>query len=111
MAGGSKGGGNKFQTGQVNARATPSTGGTATPDPNARATPSTGFNPIEIQNDVNQYGMNTQANVSAANRVVNDLNMAQIQQLFQLLNTGADGKLNTNTGADGKLNTRTRYDK
>ena len=43
--------------------------------------------------------------------VVNDLNMAQIQQLFQLLNTGADGKLNTNTGADGKLNTRTRYDK
>ena len=101
MAGGSKGGGNKPQTGQANARATPSTGGTATPDPNARDTPSTGFNPIEIQNDVNQYGMNTQANVSAANRVVNDLNMAQIQQLFQLLNTGADGKLNT----------RTRYDK
>ena len=104
MAGGSKGGGNKFQIGadgKLNARATPSTGGTATPDPNARDTPSTGFNPIEIQNDVNQYGMNTQANVSAANRVVNDLNMAQIQQLFQLLNTGADGKLNT----------RTRYDK
>jgi len=81
MAGGSKGGGNKFQTGQVNARATPSTGG---------ATPSTGgaaiFNPIEIQNDVNQSGMNTQANVSAANAVVNDSNMAQIQQLLQLLN-------------------------
>jgi len=81
MAGSSKGGGNKFQTGQVNARATPSTGG---------ATPSTGgaaiFNPIEIQNDVNQSGMNTQANVSAANAVVNDSNMAQIQQLLQLLN-------------------------
>ena len=60
MAGGSKGGGNKFQTGQVN--------------------------PIEIQNDVNQSGMNTQANVSAANGVVNDSNMAQIQQLLQLLN-------------------------
>ena len=79
MAGGSKGGGNKFQTGQVNARATPSTGGTAI------------FNPIEIQNDVNQSGMNTQANVSAANvsaanEVVNDSNMAQIQQLLQLLN-------------------------
>lgn len=79
MAGGSKGGGNKFQTGQVNARATPSTGGAAI------------FNPIEIQNDVNQSGMNTQANVSAANvsaanGVVNDSNMAQIQQLLQLLN-------------------------
>lgn len=60
MAGGSKGGGNKFQTGQVN--------------------------PIKIQNDVNQSGMNTQANVSAANGVVNDSNMAQIQQLLQLLN-------------------------
>ena len=33
--------------------------------------------------------------------VVNDLNMAQIQQLFQLLNTGADGKLKK----------RPRYDK
>jgi len=65
---------NKFQTGQVNARATPSTGGAAI------------FNPIEIQNDVNQSGMNTQANVSAANGVVNDSNMAQIQQLLQLLN-------------------------
>ncbi len=75
MAGGSKGGGNKFQTGQVNARATPSTGGAAI------------FNPIEIQNDVNQSGMNTQANVSAANGVVNDSNMAQIQQLLQLLNS------------------------
>jgi len=53
-------GGNKFKTGQVN--------------------------PIEIQNDVNQSGMNTQANVSAANGVVNDSNMAQIQQLLQLLN-------------------------
>jgi len=74
MAGGSKGGGNKFQTGQVNARATPSTGGAAV------------FNPIEIQNDVNQSGMKTQANVSAANGVVNDSNMAQIQQLLQLLN-------------------------
>ena len=94
---GSKGGGNKFQIGadgKLNARATPSTGGTATPDPNARDTPSTGFNPIEIQNDVNQSGMK-----------------AQIQQLLQLLDAGADGKLNTNTGADGKLNTRTRYDK
>jgi hypothetical protein len=30
--------------------------------------------------------MNTQANVSAANGVVNDSNMAQIQQLLQLLN-------------------------
>jgi len=82
MAGGSKGGGmaggskdnrNKFQTGQVNAKTTPSTGKTAI------------FNPIEIQNDVNQSGMNTQANVSAANGVVNDSNMAQIQQLLQLL--------------------------
>lgn len=89
MAGGSKGGGNKFQTGQVNARATPSTGGTAI------------FNPIEIQNDVNQSGMNTQANVSAANGVVNDSNMAQIQQLLQLLNA--------NPGLVNK--TRTRYDK
>ena len=80
MAGGSKGGGNKFQTGQVN--------------------------PIEIQNDVNQTGMNTQANVSAANvsatnGVVNDSNMAQIQQLLQLLNENP-----------GLVNyTRTRYDK
>ena len=89
MAGGSKGGGNKFQTGQVNARATPSTGGAAI------------FNPIEIQNDVNQSGMNTQANVSAANGVVNDSNMAQIQQLLQLLNENP-----------GLVNyTRTRYDK
>jgi hypothetical protein len=31
--------------------------------------------------------MNTQANVSAANGVVNDSNMAQIQQLLQLLNS------------------------
>ena len=30
--------------------------------------------------------MNTQANVSAANGVVNDSIMAQIQQLLQLLN-------------------------
>lgn len=74
MGGGSKGGGNKFQTGQVNTRATPSTGGAAI------------FNPIEIQNDVNQSGMNTQANVSAASGVVNDSNMAQLQQLLQLLN-------------------------
>lgn len=74
MAGGSKGGGNKFKTGQVNARATPSRGWAAI------------FNPIKIQNDVNQSGMNTQANVSAANGVVNDSNMAQIQQLLQLLN-------------------------
>ena len=89
MAGGSKGGGNKFQTGQVNARATPSTGGAAI------------FNPIEIQNDVNQSGMNTQANVSDANGVVNDSNMAQIQQLLQLLNANP-----------GLVNyTRTRYDK
>ena len=79
-----------YRDGKLNARATPSTGGTATTDPNARDTPSTGSNPIEIQNDVNQYGMNTQANVSAANRVVNDLNMAQIQQLFQLLNANPD---------------------
>ena len=76
MAGGSKGGGNKFQTGQVN--------------------------PIKIQNDVNQSGMNTQANVSAANGVVNDSNMAQIQQLLQLLNANP---------WFSKLNTRTRYDK
>ena len=75
MAGGSKGGGNKFQTGQVDQ--------------------------IEIQNDVNQSGMNTQVNVSAANGVVNDSNMAQIQQLLQILDAGADGKLNI----------RTRYDK
>ena len=90
MAGGSKGGGNKFQTGQVNARATPSRGWAAI------------FNPIEIQNDVNQSGMNTQANVSAANGVVNDSNMAQIQQLLQLLN---ENPWLVN------LNTRTRYDK
>ncbi len=74
MARGSKDNRNKFQTEQVNARTTPSTGGAAI------------FNPIEIQNDVNQSGMNTQANVSAANGVVNDSNMAQIQQLLQLLN-------------------------
>lgn len=73
MAGGSKGGGNKPQTGQANARATPSTGGAATP------------NPTETQNDANQPGTNTQANVSAANGVINDSNMAQIQQLLQLL--------------------------
>lgn len=73
MARGSKDNRNKFQTEQVNARTTPSTGGAAI------------FNPIEIQNDVNQSGMNTQANVSAANGVVNDSNMAQIQQLLQLL--------------------------
>ena len=78
----SKGDGNKFQTGQVNARATPSTGAIATPSTGGAAI----FNPIEIQNDVNQYGMNTQANVSDANGVVNDSNMAQIQQLLQLLN-------------------------
>lgn len=95
MAGGSKGGGNKSQTGQVNARATPSTGGAATP------------NPTETQNDANQPGTNTQANVSAANvsaanGVVNDSNMAQIQQLLQLLNANP-GLVN--------LNTRTRYDK
>lgn len=89
MAGGSKGGGNKPQTGQANARATPSTGGAATP------------NPTETQNDANQPGTNTQANVSAANGVINDSNMAQIQQLLQLLNA--------NPGS--KLNTRTRYDK
>ncbi len=74
MARGSKDNRNKFHTEQVNARTTPSTGGAAI------------FNPIEIQNDVNQSGMNTQANVSAANGVVNDSNMAQIQQLLQLLN-------------------------
>ena len=82
MAGGSKGGGNKFQTGQVNARATPSTGG-ATPSTGGAATP----NPTETQNDANQPGTNTQANVSAANGAVNDSNMAQIQQLLQLLNS------------------------
>ena len=76
MAGGSKGGGNKFQTGQVN--------------------------PIEIQNNINQSNMNKQANVSAANGVVNDSNMAQIQQLLQLLN---ENPWLVN------LNTRTRYDK
>ena len=46
--------------------------------------------------------MNTQANVSAANGVVNDSNMAQIQQLLQLLN---ENPWLVN------LNTRTRYDK
>jgi hypothetical protein len=46
--------------------------------------------------------MNTQANVSAANGVVNDSNMAQIQQLLQLLNANP---------WFSKLNTRTRYDK
>lgn len=76
MAGGSKGGGNKFQTGQVN--------------------------PIEIQNNINQSNMNKQANVSAANGVVNDSNMAQIQQLLPLLN---ENPWLVN------LNTRTRYDK
>lgn len=46
--------------------------------------------------------MNTQANVSAANGVVNDSNMAQIQQLLPLLN---ENPWLVN------LNTRTRYDK
>ena len=75
MGGGSKGGNNQFQTGRVASRATPTSGGVSS------------FNQFGIQNDVNQSGANTQANVNAASGVVNDSNLAQIQQLLQLLNT------------------------
>jgi len=74
MGGGSKGGGNQFQTARVASRATPTSGGVSS------------FNQFGIQNDINQSGANTQANVNAASGVVNDSNMAQIQQLLQLLN-------------------------
>jgi len=75
IGGGSKGGGNQFQTGRVASRATPTVGGVSS------------FNQFGIQNDINQSGANTQANVNAASGVINDSNLAQIQQLLQLLNT------------------------
>lgn len=64
----------------TNSRATPSTGAIATPSTGGAAI----FNPIEIQQIMDQYGIGKA--VSDANGVVNDSNMAQIQQLLQLLN-------------------------
>ena len=89
MAGGSKGGGNKPQTGQANARATPSTGGTATPDPNARATPPTVAPPTEtpIPPDptATLYNSIINGNTTNTEDQLNGQNMSQLKQLQQLL--------------------------
>ena len=94
MAGGSKGGGNKPQTGQANARATPSTGGTATPDPNARATPSTVSpptvappteTPIPPDPTATLYNSIINGNTTNTEDQLNGQNMSQLKQLQQLL--------------------------
>ena len=94
MAGGSKGGGNKPQTGQANTRATPSTGGTATPDPNARATPSTVSpptvappteTPIPPDPTATLYNSIINGNTTNTEDQLNGQNMSQLKQLQQLL--------------------------
>ena len=94
MAGGSKGGGNKPQTGQANARATPSTGGTATPDPNARATSSTVSpptvappteTPIPPDPTATLYNSIINGNTTNTEDQLNGQNMSQLKQLQQLL--------------------------